>query len=613
MKKVFLSLVFSILVSSCSISNIAPISQVNTKEMSILPNEKKAFSIKAAPPATTSGIMPEGDFITVNLNGVPKNYKFYGVAGKTYKIKLSEISNPTLNSSTTGRKFADAALKIYAPNDPDATSSIYSNDDMVSGLTQDSFIQFTANTTGFWTIKASNNNHENTKNNVVDPIIPATGEYELSLNADSGASHPVVAQYTDGSFVIAWQEFGSDGSGWGIYARKFDKDGKPLTKSFRVNDTTIGDQSHPAIAMENDGHFVITWQGNGFEDKTGIYFKRYTNEYTANGANNYETELRINYATDGVQCNPAIAIDNNFHFIITWQTTGSTNNTDGIYAGRFGSSSYGEEAKVNESTGGYRGNPKISLNQSATPNSYFVIIWEGSGNGDDEGIYQRRFNMQTFVGKNNFTADPEYRVNYGVEGYQNKPEVAIYNDNKFIQVWQSNNPAFPFQYSIFTKVTNENDSDIFTDLPVNATGSYYNSLSSLSLNNSPGKHNGDFIIAWQGISNDNKEAEINERRFNINSMLAGNAYIDFEYRSNYLTSGVQGQVDTSLNMNSTGDTNLVYSDINYSRMVKVWSTRNSEDNTDGIYYLLSRSNSFSGIGLPIDTKVNQTKTISGSF
>ena len=53
----------------------------------------------------------------------------------------------------------------------------------------------------------------------------------------------------DGSFVIAWQSYLQDGSGYGVYAQRFDSAGKPVADEFRVNTYTQNDQGMHEIAM----------------------------------------------------------------------------------------------------------------------------------------------------------------------------------------------------------------------------------------------------------------------------------------------------------------------------------------------------------------------------
>ncbi len=82
----------------------------------------------------------------------------------------------------------------------------------------------------------------------------------------------------DGDFVVTWVSDGQDGSGWGIYAQRYNAAGVAEGAEFLVNTVTSSNQSSPAIAMDADGGFVVTWQsfvqdGSGY----GIYAQRYNN------------------------------------------------------------------------------------------------------------------------------------------------------------------------------------------------------------------------------------------------------------------------------------------------------------------------------------------------
>ncbi|WP_413205424.1 tandem-95 repeat protein [Rhodospirillum sp. A1_3_36] len=96
-------------------------------------------------------------------------------------------------------------------------------------------------------------------------------EYTMSHQND-----PEVIGTVDGGFVIAWQSNGQDGSGYGIYARRYGADGTPLGAEFQINTTTLGNQVDVTLAARPDGGFVASWtsansdgEGNG----TGIVSK----------------------------------------------------------------------------------------------------------------------------------------------------------------------------------------------------------------------------------------------------------------------------------------------------------------------------------------------------
>ena len=74
-----------------------------------------------------------------------------------------------------------------------------------------------------------------------------------------------VAPLRNGGFVVTWESApvsgatGQDGSGRGIYARRFNADGSPASGEFRVNSSTTGDQKQPRISALGNGGFVIVW------------------------------------------------------------------------------------------------------------------------------------------------------------------------------------------------------------------------------------------------------------------------------------------------------------------------------------------------------------------
>lgn len=65
----------------------------------------------------------------------------------------------------------------------------------------------------------------------------------------------------------SWSSLNQDGSGWGMYAQRFNANGTYAGSEFRVNPTTSSDQHYSRVAIGSSGNFVITWQSN----QTGSY------------------------------------------------------------------------------------------------------------------------------------------------------------------------------------------------------------------------------------------------------------------------------------------------------------------------------------------------------
>lgn len=86
---------------------------------------------------------------------------------------------------------------------------------------------------------------------------------------------PIVAMAADGDFVVVWQdESGTDGSGWGVFARLFDKNAVPKGPQFVATAGTAGDQRDPHVSIDYVGNFVVAWESN-VSGNWDVMFRRF--------------------------------------------------------------------------------------------------------------------------------------------------------------------------------------------------------------------------------------------------------------------------------------------------------------------------------------------------
>jgi hypothetical protein len=157
-----------------------------------------------------------------------------------------------------------------------------------------------------------------------------SGEFVVNTNFADNQQFPAIAVAPSGAFVVAWQSNLQDGSGQGIYARRYDSAGTALSGEFLVNTTTANDQRHPAIAMDSAGYFVITWESVAQDGAgVGVYAREYTITGVAQGG-----EFRINTTTAADQQFPSIALDAAGDFVVVWSGNGS-GDADGVFAQRY--------------------------------------------------------------------------------------------------------------------------------------------------------------------------------------------------------------------------------------------------------------------------------------
>lgn len=90
-------------------------------------------------------------------------------------------------------------------------------------------------------------------------ITPTGPVFQVNSHTEDSQSLPDVAMDFDGSYVIVWMSQEQDGDASGIYMRRFDASGTPMTDEIQVNILSEYSQSFPAVAMRADGCFTVTW------------------------------------------------------------------------------------------------------------------------------------------------------------------------------------------------------------------------------------------------------------------------------------------------------------------------------------------------------------------
>jgi hypothetical protein len=132
-----------------------------------------------------------------------------------------------------------------------------------------------------------------------------------------------------GNFIAVWESAGQDGSGMGMYGRRFDKNFNPISGEFAITTNTTNDQFEPQIAVEPSGRFIIVWSdnnnrdgGGGSASLAGPGCSIWMREYDVNG-NPVGAETMINQSITGYQGYPVIDINASGRFVISWEGNGT--------------------------------------------------------------------------------------------------------------------------------------------------------------------------------------------------------------------------------------------------------------------------------------------------
>jgi hypothetical protein len=163
--------------------------------------------------------------------------------------------------------------------------------------------------------------------------------------AVSGDRRPEVAVVeSTGDFVVVWQTYGGDGSGYGIFGRRFANSGVPASAEFQVNTYVADQQTNPSIATNNVGDFVVLWESYadpfslvGGQDGSG---RGIFGQYFAATGQRLGREFQVNTYTAGNQGGRRlreadVAMWNNGSFAAVWTSPNQDGDSDGVFAQTF--------------------------------------------------------------------------------------------------------------------------------------------------------------------------------------------------------------------------------------------------------------------------------------
>jgi hypothetical protein len=217
--------------------------------------------------------------------------------------------------------------------------------------------------------------------------VPQSGELQVNTFTSSNQVGPSVAMDSNGDFVVVWTSYLQEGSDPNIYAQRYNAVGVRQGGEFRVNAQTTGTHNTPSVAMDDAGNFVIAWtdfvqDGSGL----GVYARRYNAAGAAQG-----TEFRVNTFTTSSQSLPCVAVDADGDSVIAWQSLGQDGSGYGVYAKRYNSVGVPQGSEFRANT--FTPNPQTHASAAIDADGDFVIAWSSLQDGSDYGSYAQSYNL----------------------------------------------------------------------------------------------------------------------------------------------------------------------------------------------------------------------------
>ena len=194
-------------------------------------------------------------------------------------------------------------------------------------------------------------------------------EYAVVGSLPGDQVFPDAAVTPAGGFVV-WQDNATDGSGWGVSARRLDSTLSGTLSTFRVNQQGTNDQENPRVALLKNGGAVFVWQG-GQQGYQHIFarFLTPTNTFLTT------TDLVVSTFPNNFQINPAVTTLNDSNVVVVWASfdQAGSNSLQDVYckilspAGQ----TISNEFLVNQFTSYNQRTPAVA----ALKNGGFVVTW----------------------------------------------------------------------------------------------------------------------------------------------------------------------------------------------------------------------------------------------
>ncbi len=216
------------------------------------------------------------------------------------------------------------------------------------------------------------------------------GEFQINTYTTGAQWVTSVAVDSDGDFIVVWGSSGSSGTddlGASIQGQRYASDGTVIGGEFQINTYTTGSQGGPSVAVDSDDGFVVVWisygaSGGSDNDSGSIQGQRFASDGTTLGG-----EFQINTYTTNSQSHPSVAVDSEGDFVVVWNSDGSSGpdkDFRSIQGQRYASdgSASGSEFQINTYTTDNQLNPTVAI---APSSGDFLAVWgSGGSSGTDD-------------------------------------------------------------------------------------------------------------------------------------------------------------------------------------------------------------------------------------
>ncbi|MBM4352951.1 MAG: hypothetical protein FJ109_04030 [Deltaproteobacteria bacterium] len=263
-------------------------------------------------------------------------------------------------------------------------------------------------------------------------------EFQVNTYFTDDQEGPSAAALPGGGFVVAWESFGQDGVGEGVFFQIYKADGTKVSGETQANGFNLADQGNPFVFAHGNG-FTVLWEGNGDGDWNGVWGRRFDGSGKPLGA-----DFRLNAITAGEQKGAAGAPLTSGGFVAVWQGAGQDGNGSAIVARTFGADGNptSDEYLLNSYTPGNQEEPVAA----PLAGGGVAVAWQSLGQ-DTAGLGIAAL----LLDKDGAAVGSEFVVNTFIPGDQKVPRAAPLQDGGFVITWASKEQDGS-DYGVFLRV-----------------------------------------------------------------------------------------------------------------------------------------------------------------
>ncbi|WP_153558811.1 DUF4347 domain-containing protein [Roseimaritima sediminicola] len=353
-----------------------------------------------------------------------------------------------------------------------------------------------------------------------------TSGTEVRVNSTTGSSqqtslegrgsHRSVALADSGDYVVVWSSNNQDGSGWGVYAQRYDRLGVAQGGEIHVSSgTTVNDQHWATVGMDAAGNFVVAWTNKTGLGDADVMARRYDSAGNALGG-----EFRVNDASLSARSTPSIAVASDGRFVIAWKGLDALGDAD-IYARRFAANGAALDGSDLIVAGG-AGNdydPAVAINDSGD----FAVLWDDAG-----GVKLRRYLADGSPVGGTITVDGSTNAGNGA--------LAMHQDGSLVVTWREGNAG---SRDVRMRRYDNGGNPLSSAVNVATTGGGDQQDPSIDMDDA-----GNFIIVWEGNGDQTGQVD-SSGVFGQKYDASGNRVGD-EFRINQTTGGTQDQASVAM-------------------------------------------------------------------